>query len=123
MIFLIKHVKQGIANNYDGVIEIHEDLFNHPKLYDMVLRHELKHGDKNTNSFKDFLLDLKPSGVSFFKMWGWVIKHPSSWVQVLPLWKHKTRGWVFDLNLTIKYAIILILLIANILLWGFLEML
>lgn len=53
-------------------------LIKYPKLYKKVLDHEIAHlkGDKH----KDFKERMG------FNMWLFIITHPSSWCQFLPLW-------------------------------------
>lgn len=107
----IKLVEQGLANRYSDCIEIHKDLPNYPELYNPILEHELTHTDKKF-SFKDLRLDItKTPGINYKELYKFMLKRPSTWVQWLPLWKHKERGFVFDLNLTIIYS-------AIILIWG-----
>lgn len=89
---LIKFVDFGIANVIEGKIEINKDLKKHPKLYERVLLHEMNHikGDRNAD-FKD---KFDP------KLLIWVMTHPSSWTQFLPIW---FRGGIILYNRGMLY--------------------
>jgi len=102
------HIDQGVANRIGSDIEIHQDLINHPRLYSAILNHELDHTDKSF-SWHDFKIDLfRKPGLSYFQLAKFMITRPNTWVQLVPIYYHKTRGWVFDLNLLVIYSIYIV---------------
>ena len=69
--------RYGIGRRIGNEIRLNQYLKDYPVLHDLVLQHELKHftGKKNVDWQEPFNLDL----------FTWTLKHPSSWLQVLPL--------------------------------------
>lgn len=104
----IKLVDWGIANNFGKYIEIHKDLPKYPELYNKILEHELQHGTE-TFTWKEFVLDLK--GVK--GLIPFMIHRPKTWIQVLPIYYQRGKGWVFDLNLFIISLITISLIVLD----------
>tara|TARA_Y100000310_G_C20549460_1_gene747287 strand:- start:24 stop:356 length:333 start_codon:yes stop_codon:yes gene_type:complete len=88
-------VDYGIANVIDGEIIINRALLKHPKLYDRIIAHEMKHihGER----WVDWNDPFDP------ELFRWVIKTPSSWIQFSPVWIR---------NRTIIYSRVMLLLWA-----------
>lgn len=105
----VRFIRQGIANSFSDCIEVHEDLKDYPELLHPILQHELSHTD-NPFTIKDFVLDLSPNGISTFSLIRFMITRPSTWVAMLPFYRHKTRGWVYDLNCLIFWISIIVFL-------------
>lgn len=100
----IKYVNGGIANNFGTYLEINKHLKKYPKLLNPLLRHELDHTDK-TFTIEDIYLDLTAShNINQFDLMWFMIKHPRSFSQLLPLYYSKSRGWVYDINLCLTYV-------------------
>ena len=96
----IKLVTHGLANRYSfqdrEVIEINKHLVKYPKLYKAILKHELSH-TPGRYKFKDLKLDLH-DGIKKPGYWKFVFSHPSTWVQLLPVWFTKEKGTVVDIG-------------------------
>jgi len=101
----IRFVPWGIANNFGNFIEIHEDLPKaNPKLYRSILNHELRH--KKSNSFiADMKVDMRP-GVKTIELLKFAIKRPNTWIQFMPFYWQKKKGFVMDINRTILYLLL-----------------
>ena len=108
----ISYVNHGIGNNFGEEIEINENLKKYPSLHDKVLQHELGHTDKLFTK-KDFTMDLLESNVNSFQMLKFMLRHPRSFSQLLPIYWTKKHGFVYDINLCIMYiAIFFIIFVA-----------
>ncbi len=112
----IVEVDWGIANRFsDGVIEINRHLrIENPKLYRSVLRHELQNIE-DTFSWKelkhDLINDEKSHPWQFLKF---MIRHPKSLTQFLPFYYSRKRGFVLDVNLSLMYLILVIIIFSSI---------
>ncbi len=100
----IIEVNHSIANRYDGVIEINENLKKYPELYKPILKHELEHTDKPW-SIKDFKLDFtSDTKVPQWKLLKFMFKHPRAFLQWSPiLYNRERKAFVIDVNLFIMY--------------------
>jgi len=95
----IIYTKYGIANFYEDHIELNHHLKENPKLEELVLKHELSHKKEFDLKHEfDFKLGLK---LIFF-----IVKHPSTWVDFLPL-QVKKEKIVFNLNLFLLYLMMI----------------
>lgn len=105
----IKHVSTGIANRYDDVIEINEELQKYPRLYQQILRHELKHTDKKGFTKKDLMVDLTEDNIDQKELIKFMIKNPKSLTQILPVYiKEKTL--FYDLNMLLVWGVMISLI-------------
>lgn len=99
----IKYVDYGIANSFEDCIEINRKLCEFPELMEQIIQHERNHTDKKF-SFTDLIEDLSILKlVNQSNLIKFIIYNPSSLSQFLPLYKHKERGFVYDINLTLMY--------------------
>lgn len=100
----LQFVNRGIANVFpDGTIEIHKDLEKYPDLFYPILEHELEHSNSGYH-MKDFMIDLFPiPKLSSWKLFKFMIKRPSTWWQLLPLYYDSSRGIVFDIGHILIY--------------------
>lgn len=112
----IRYVDWGVANNFGNYIEVHKDLLKYPKLLRPILEHELKHTNK-VFSFHDLKHDLTPSGAKWGTLFKFMIARPKTWIQVLPFYWQKGKGFIWDLNLIIVYAVVLCIIGGLIWLW------
>lgn len=105
----IKYVNHSIGNNFGSFIELNKNLLKYPKLHDSVLKHELKHTNKKFSK-EDLLLDLGECGFNNFKMLQFMLKHPKSFWQLIPIYHKKGIGIIYDLNLIIIYFVLFLFL-------------
>ena len=102
----IKYVDYGLANRYDHTIEINENLKKYPSLHDAILSHELSHTDEKGFSKRDFMLDFGESKINYTQLLKFMIKHPRSFMQILPFYK-KENVFFYDINLIIFWTVLL----------------
>jgi hypothetical protein len=110
----IQFVKHGIANNFGDVIELHEGLKEYPELQKALLDHELKHTSNPKFNSTDFAHDMMPTKVKHWQLLKFMVRHPSSLSQFLPIYYSKRWGWVYDANLIIIYSILFSLITIGI---------
>ncbi len=115
----IIHTDWGVANVFrDGTIELHKDL-NLPEyalLKEKILNHEMDHDFKKGfwYNFKiDFFHTVGSSGLLSFMM-----TRPKTWIQILPLYWTKRRGFIYDKNILFFWAVIVLGIFAMIKLGG-----
>ena len=102
----IEYVSTGIANRFEDHIELNENLPAYPDLYNSILEHELSHTDKEGFTKEDFILDLGPSKVNYWKLFIFMCKYPKTFTQFLPIYK-KGNQLIYDINLIIVWGILL----------------
>lgn len=102
----IIYCKLGLANVYFDRIEINKQLKYNKKLRDYIIKHELGHKD-SFDLLHEFKIDWK---IMPILIW-FVLIHPSTWYDFLPIQK-KNKHWIFDFNMLILYSIIIIILIG-----------
>ena len=100
----IELVDKGVANRFslpnEELIEINWRLTEYPKLYYNVLQHELKH-DENNFTAKDLKHDMFSRTPG---LWKFMIKNPSTWVQLLPIYyDRKRKSFVYDWSAIIMW--------------------
>ena len=93
----IELVNGGVANRFslpdEELIEINYRLTEHPKLYRAILKHELGH-DENSFTAKDLKHDMFSQTPG---LWKFMIKNPSTWIQLLPIYyDRKRKSFVYD---------------------------
>lgn len=109
-------VNHGIANRFSDRIEVNKYLKKYPELYNPIMQHELGHTDA-TFSWHDFKHDISSEyKVPTFKLIKFMFRHPRTFTQILPIWYHKTKGIIFDINLFIIWTFFLSVIGACILL-------
>lgn len=107
----IIYVNEGVANRFDNCIEIHKDLKKYPSLLNPIIEHELSH-TTNVFSVKDLVIDFSSYEIPTMPLIFFMIPRPSTWVQFLPVYRHKKRGWVYDINLSIFYGLIALTIVS-----------
>lgn len=100
----VKYVKWGLANRFNDRIEINENLRLYPELHNAILQHELSHTDKQGFNKEDFVLDIGPSKVNYWKLMKFMICHPRSFLQFAPFYK-QNKVFIYDVNLCIVWGI------------------
>jgi len=106
----IVEVPYGIANRFtDGTIEVNKNLKKYPEVYKAILKHELEHTD-DFFTLHDLKHDLNSEHeVDQFQMLKFILRHPLTLVQFLPIFYTKKRGIYYDLNLIIFYSFMIII--------------
>ena len=105
----ISYVDSGLGNNFGNEIELNKYLLNYPELHKIILNHELEHTDK-AFTLKDLALDLGESKINRLDLFKFMIKHPKSFYQLLPIYWSKKHGFVYDINLILIYSFMALLL-------------
>lgn len=102
-------VPYGVANRFGEVIEVHQDLKKYPSLLKPILEHEMSHTNLPGWTWKDFKLDFFENNKSLkrWEVYGFMVKRPSTWIQILPFYFHPKRGFVIDINRSLFYLICL----------------
>ena len=100
----IELVDSGVANRFSfkdyELIELNYRLVDYPDLYYNILNHELKHKEGNHKLF-DFIHDLKNRTPGLHKF---MFKNPSTWIQILPIYKSKSRNQiVYDYSSIVQW--------------------
>ena len=102
----IVYVPYGLANRYDNIIEVNENLKLYPELHDSILNHELSHTDKKGFTKEDFILDLGPSNVDYYKLLKFMLVYPKSFWQFAPIYK-RDKIVFYDINMCIAWMVML----------------
>lgn len=102
----------GIADKFsDGTIEMNKNLNKYPQLKKSILKHELEHSDDEGFTKYDFYHDLSATkDIDKLALLHFITRHPKSLVQFLPLYYSKRRGWIFDMNMTLIYLVMFVLM-------------
>ena len=110
----IKYVDHSLSNRFENHIEINRNLKNYPKLLQPILEHELSHSDKPW-SIEDFKLDfVSNNNINHWELFKFMLKHPKSFYQLLPIYYSKEKGFVYDVNLIIMFIILFSIFILTI---------
>ena len=86
----------GIASRVGNDVYINEDIFNDEELLEAIMVHEGLHTE--TLTWDDMMIDLNGEGLQNVKgrYWNFVLTHPKSWVQFIPIWKFPQNPWTID---------------------------
>ncbi len=98
----------GIADRFpDNVIELNKHLKKWPSLHKALIEHEARHTNRKGFTKEDLLHDLStPNQLSTWKMMKFIVRHPFSLVQFVPIYWTKKRGLIIDYNLIIIWCVI-----------------
>ena len=101
----IVYTRWNLANKFDDCIELNEGLKKYPKLHGAILRHELEHSDKYFST-RDLSHDILPTKkVKQSEILSFMLRHPKSFSQLLPLYySPRRKEFIYDLNLIIIYS-------------------
>ena len=86
-------------------IEMNSALKKYPKLYNAILKHEMKHY-RSKNKFIDFKIDTfdkPPKGLGKF-----ILKHPSSLTEFLPVWTNYRGQLAPNWYLVVLYSLFIV---------------
>ena len=103
----IEYVSHSLGNNFGDTIELNENLKDYPNLHDSILKHELEHSSK-LFTISDLKLDIIENRVNSLELLKFMLKHPKSFIQIIPFYWTKKHGFVYDINLMIIYSCLLI---------------
>lgn len=99
----IEYVEHSIANNFGSYIEVNKHLRDYPELLEPILAHELSHTDKAWSK-EDFKLDLfSDNKINHWELIKFMIKHPKSFYQLLPVTYSKEKGFAYDISLLVMF--------------------
>ncbi len=99
----------GIADRFpDGTIEMNKHLKDYPDLKKSLLLHEAHHTNTKKMNRKDLLHDLTSlNQLSIGQLMKFMVRHPFSVIQILPIYKTKTAGWVYDEVASLYWGLLL----------------
>jgi hypothetical protein len=106
----VRYVDYGIANNFGSHIELNRNLKAYPELHNSILEHEMAHSKEPGFTKKDFLLDLGPSHVNYWKLFKFMCTFPKTFLQFAPFYWQKIEGkrtFIYDINLIIVWVTLL----------------
>jgi hypothetical protein len=114
----IRWVNYGVANTFPynfkdkeyKIIELNKALIDYPELFTPILMHELRHS-KKLFSKDDVINDFSYANLRSlpnFRILLFMLSHPNALTQLLPAYYSNKNGLVFDINLSLIYAISLI---------------
>ena len=105
----------GIADSFpDGTIELNKHLNDYPNLKKSLLLHESRHTNNAKFNRKDLMHDMTSlSQFSMFEMTKFIVRHPFSMVQILPIYWTKTGGWSYDELASLYWGILTIAIIIS----------
>ncbi len=115
--FKIVYRGYGIADRFpDNVIELNKHLKKWPTLHASLLQHEARHTNNKKFNKKDLIHDLStPNQIDTFKMMKFIIRHPFSLVQFIPIYWTKKRGLIIDYNLIIIWFVVSLIVFLGLL--------
>ncbi|KKK97683.1 hypothetical protein LCGC14_2650300 [marine sediment metagenome] len=114
----VVYVSHGVANRYSDCIEINKNLKKYPILLNPILEHENQHTDEFITK-KDLKLDFMSRTVHTFEMLKFMLKHPASFTQILPIGFRKGKI-TYDVNVFIFWAVMLGMIFGGIYIGGLL---
>lgn len=115
----IRLVEWGLANRMGNVIEIHKDLPKSPKLLKPILAHEIAHTSISGFTWKDFKVDfLERQNINRLELYKFMLKRPKTWIQFLPFYYQPSKGFVYDVNKTLMWLTIILIIGIDALIFG-----
>jgi hypothetical protein len=84
----IRQVSFGIACRIGNTIYVNKDLSKYPKLKKAIMKHEKEHS--SGFDLRDLLIDLDNKQLTGLKKeyFSFIVKHPASLVEILPVWRY-----------------------------------
>jgi len=106
----------GIADRFDdGTIELNRNLDKYPELKRAIIQHEIKHTNNPRFNKQDLLHDLSTQDqVRTWHMIQFIFKNPKAFMQFVPLYYTKERGWIKDNNLIVIWSFFLLISLVGI---------
>ncbi len=105
----IEITNYGIACRVGNKILVNKHLFKNRPLANAIIKHEMGHS--KDFSIKDLIHDLGIKNLDGLRTdyYRFIITHPSSWTEFLPLWRHKDKLFI-NANLLGFYGMVLIII-------------
>ncbi len=110
--FKIIYRNYGIADRFDNnVIELNKHLKKYPDLHKSLIQHEARHTNNQRFNRKDLEHDLStPNQIKTWKLTKFIIRHPLSLIQFVPVYWTKKRGLIVDYNLIAGWGVLLFII-------------
>ncbi len=110
--FKIIYRNYGIADRFDNdVIELNKHLIKYPDLHKSLIQHEARHTNNQRFNRKDLEHDLStPNQIKTWKLTKFIIRHPLSLIQFVPVYWTKKRGLIVDYNLIVGWGVLLFII-------------
>ena len=110
--FKIIYRNYGIADRFDNnVIELNKHLKKYPDLHKSLIQHEARHTNNQRFNRKDLEHDLStPNQIKTWKLTKFIIRHPLSLIQFVPVYWTKKRGLIVDYNLIVGWGVLLFII-------------
>ncbi len=108
----VNYVNYGVANRYEDRIEVNRNLMDYPHLLSQIIKHEEQHTSKLFSMY-DLKHDLTcDSQLDQRQLIDFILKHPSSWTQFLPITIGFNRGFkiYYDINKGLVYLALLLIM-------------
>ncbi len=112
----IIYINHGVANRYNDCIEINKNLMKYPLLLQPILEHENEHTDDFITK-KDLKLDFMNKTIHTWEMLKFMLKHPGSFTQILPIGLRKGRI-TYDVNVFIFWGLMIMIIFGGIYIGG-----
>ena len=115
--FKIIYRSYGIADRFPGeVIELNKHLKKWPTLHKALIQHEARHTNNERLNRKDLIHDLStPNQINTWKLMKFIIRHPFSLIQFVPIYWTKKRGLIIDYNLIIIWFVVALIVFFGLL--------
>lgn len=106
----IEYIDYGIGNRVDNTIYLNKKLQHYPKLHDAILNHEKKH--TSGWNLSDLWLDINnPTKGIKKEYYLFILKHPKSWVNFLPVMFIKGKICI-DMTLAFAWAFMIAIFVT-----------
>ena len=110
----------GIADRFpNGIIELNKHLKKYPNLHKSLIQHEARHSNNERFNRKDLVHDIgTPNQINTWKMMKFMVRHPFSFMQFVPVYWTKKRGIIIDYNLILIWSGVCIIVFLGLLIGG-----
>ncbi len=110
----------GIADRFpNGIIELNKHLKKYPNLHKSLIQHEARHSNNERFNRKDLVHDIgTPNQINTWEMMKFMVRHPFSFMQFVPVYWTKKRGIIIDYNLILIWSGVCIIVFLGLLIGG-----
>lgn len=109
----IEYVNYGIANRFNNRIEVNKALKKYPELLKTIIKHERNHSN-GKYTLADYTSEFK---MPHLKIMAFLLSHPSSWIQLSPVYPSKNMLHI-DVGILISWIITILLMLLGIYMLG-----